>query len=673
MAVVCVAVALLLRWLVDPWLGPTVPYLSFFPAVLIASWFGGFGPGLLAAGLSAAASSYVWFLLPVGLLKMSRGLRPALHRPVHDHRGRHRLPGRRDEKGRSVGAPRGGRVAHHAGQHRRRRHRHRHGGARPVPQRRRGAPDGLDDDRGAGAAARRDLRDRQRGSPSSRSRTWCVACCAKGAPIGLANHTILKHRQGRWRPIADSGAPVRNDEGEIDGVVLVFRDQTAERDAGRQLRRSQSLLQAISDKSPTVTYVKDLDGRYLFVNQSFLDLFHITQEEILGRTDIDRFGAEIAERFRSMDRRVVEANGPLTEEELVPVDGGERTYLSVKCPLWDEAGKPYAVFGVSTDITDRKRIEGALVESRQHYQAMAESLPHLVWTCRADGYCDYLSRQWVGVHGPLGRGAARRAAGRRRCTPTTARASRSSGGWRCQRGDLYDEEFRLRRHDGAYRWFRTRGVPLRDATRHARQVVRLEHRCRGLQAVRAAAARTARADGSARPADARDRRTPGSHGVLRVVVRSLEDHLPLDYCCACLYDAVDRTAVGGLHRSARRGARARARARRRGDGARRRQRPREVPPRSARLRTRHQRGTNAVRPAARRRRHPLVRRRAARRREQRVRRAHRRAAGRRRLHQPRLRVPPPAQRTRRRSPRTRRSSTPRCSAPTTICGRRSRR
>ena len=237
MAVVCVAVALLLRWLVGPWLGPTVPYLSFFPAVLIASWFGGFGPGLLAAGLSPPCS-YVWFLLPVGLLK---------------------IPAAYDLRSIALFMIIGAGIAYLAGAMKK---------AEASERRAAGEwrttlasiGDGVivTDTEGRvrflNAVAERltgwttiEARERPldevfviaNETPSSRSRTRSRRVLREGTPIGLANHTILKHRQGRWRPIADSGAPVRNDEGEIDGVVLVFRDQTAERDAGRQLRRSQ--------------------------------------------------------------------------------------------------------------------------------------------------------------------------------------------------------------------------------------------------------------------------------------------------------------------------------------------------------------------------------------------------------------------------------------------------
>jgi PAS domain S-box-containing protein len=117
------------------------------------------------------------------------------------------------------------------------------------------------------------------------------------------------------------------------------------------------------------------------------------------------------------------------------------------------------------DITTRKRTEHALLESRQHYQALAESLPHLVWTCRPDGYCDFLSRQWVEYTGQsaasqLGYGWTEL------LHPDDQVRVKSEWTAAAVRGDRFDTEFRIRRADGAYRWFRTRAVPLRDASGH---------------------------------------------------------------------------------------------------------------------------------------------------------------------------------------------------------------
>jgi PAS domain S-box-containing protein len=104
----------------------------------------------------------------------------------------------------------------------------------------------------------------------------------------------------------------------------------------------------------------------------------------------------------------------------------------------------------------------ALKDSERRYRTLAESLPLLVWTCDANGYCDYLSRQWVdytGVaeDGQLGFGWLEQIHPEDRVYAEAA--------WRqaYQSGSLYDVEYRLRRHDGEYRWFKTRGVPARDA------------------------------------------------------------------------------------------------------------------------------------------------------------------------------------------------------------------
>jgi PAS domain S-box-containing protein len=128
----------------------------------------------------------------------------------------------------------------------------------------------------------------------------------------------------------------------------------------RALGESQRLLQAISDNSTAVIYAKDLAGRYLFVNRRYTEIFHRTQEVIIGHTDHELFPPAAAQAFRGMDERVAAANTPLVEEETAPLDDGLHTYVSVKCPLHDAAGNVCGIFGISTDITDRKRVEGDL-------------------------------------------------------------------------------------------------------------------------------------------------------------------------------------------------------------------------------------------------------------------------------------------------------------------------
>lgn len=123
------------------------------------------------------------------------------------------------------------------------------------------------------------------------------------------------------------------------------------------MRENQELLQAIIDNTAAVIYVKDLQGRYMLVNRRYRELFRVADADIIGRSDAELFPAETAAAVRSVDLHVAAAQVPVVAEETVSLEDGPHTYLSVKCPLRDAKGRVHGVFGISTDISDRKHAE----------------------------------------------------------------------------------------------------------------------------------------------------------------------------------------------------------------------------------------------------------------------------------------------------------------------------
>ncbi|MGH8019374.1 MAG: PAS domain S-box protein, partial [Opitutaceae bacterium] len=145
----------------------------------------------------------------------------------------------------------------------------------------------------------------------------------------------------------------------IDGNVISFcgfiRDLTEQKRTEEAVRAGQQLLAAVTENSTAVIYVKDVEGRYLLINRQFEQLFHVDRNSIVGKSDHDIFPREAADAFRAVDQQVLTAGRIIQTEETAPLDDGVHTYISVKCPLFDAAGKQYAMCGISTDITEHKR------------------------------------------------------------------------------------------------------------------------------------------------------------------------------------------------------------------------------------------------------------------------------------------------------------------------------
>lgn len=183
-----------------------------------------------------------------------------------------------------------------------------------------------------------------------------------------------RRQEGSYIWLETTARAVRDPETmDVVEIQCATRDITRRKQADQELRESRELLQAVLDNCPTVIYIKDDLGRYLLVNHRFEILFHISRRDMVGKTDSDVFPLDRAAAFRQNDRKVLEAGTALQFEEVAPQDDGLHTYLSVKFPLFDFDGEPYAVCGISTDITPRRRAEEQLRLQNVKLQEAAES------------------------------------------------------------------------------------------------------------------------------------------------------------------------------------------------------------------------------------------------------------------------------------------------------------
>jgi len=163
-----------------------------------------------------------------------------------------------------------------------------------------------------------------------------------------------------------------NDQHELTGHYCFMKDisekkrlEAERRQAEQALRESEQRLQAILDHSPAVIYLVDTQNRHLLVNYSYSGLFSMSPSEIVGKSIYEFWPVEVADVFASQNRTVLETGQLMQLEEVVPYPSGARTYLTVKSLLCDAIGNPYAVCGVSTDITEKKQLEAQFYRAQR--------------------------------------------------------------------------------------------------------------------------------------------------------------------------------------------------------------------------------------------------------------------------------------------------------------------
>jgi hemerythrin-like metal-binding protein/PAS domain S-box-containing protein len=172
-------------------------------------------------------------------------------------------------------------------------------------------------------------------------------------------------------------------EDELRKARDLFEEKVIRRT--RDLEESEIRQVELLNHTSSVIYIKEPEGRYLFINRKFEELFQISNDELKGKTDYDIFPTDTADAFLANDLKAMNQLRPLEIEETISEDDGEHTYMSSKFALRHRSGEVYAVCGVSTDITDRTRAEEELRKSEQRHRSLINTLPVCIHEIDLDG------------------------------------------------------------------------------------------------------------------------------------------------------------------------------------------------------------------------------------------------------------------------------------------------
>lgn len=183
-----------------------------------------------------------------------------------------------------------------------------------------------------------------------------------GIVVGLANHTLLVSRDGSETPIADSGSPIRDEIGEISGVVLVFRDQTEERNKQKEIEESAhrflSLFQNMSEGVALHELVfnqagKPVNYRIIDINHQFENILNLKKENIVGKLATEAYGVEVPPYLNEYSSVAITEKPKLIKTYFPPMD----KHFEISVAPWSNNG--FAT--IFTDVTERIKNEEAIL------------------------------------------------------------------------------------------------------------------------------------------------------------------------------------------------------------------------------------------------------------------------------------------------------------------------
>ncbi len=201
-------------------------------------------------------------------------------------------------------------------------------------------------------------------------------------------HIIEKayYPNGKLRWLETNKVPLHDAEGNVYGIMIAYSDITEKKELEDSLAKEQYLLNILMENCTDYIYFKDLEGRYIRNSKAHASFLGLSDpSEMVGKTDFDFYTNEYARQAYDDEMSIAKTGKPCSKEEKETVANRPDAWaLTEKQPLRDKEGNVIGTFGISRDVTERKRAQEALKESNERYRGIIERISDYIFTV----YCE---------------------------------------------------------------------------------------------------------------------------------------------------------------------------------------------------------------------------------------------------------------------------------------------
>jgi PAS domain S-box-containing protein len=196
------------------------------------------------------------------------------------------------------------------------------------------------------------------------------------------------HKQGQIIWVSISTSMVFNIAKEPLYLISQIQNITDRKVAEADLEEERSLLRTLINTIPDTIYFKDLQNRFIRINQALVNHFGATDSsQVLGKTDCDFFSPEHAQQAVEDEQKIIQSGKPMIgiEEQEIWPDGRKKWVTTTKMPLYNNVGEIIGTFGISHDITHRKLAEEKLRESKEQFKSFFDNAFDAILLTSPDG------------------------------------------------------------------------------------------------------------------------------------------------------------------------------------------------------------------------------------------------------------------------------------------------